>query len=113
MLPLYALDPAELAASIWTLDELPEKRLVDRLADSVQMLFARFSGPSVDIPRARRRGYQRLCNNPRVNAERLARRAYDATVVAMRSCTRVVLAHDSSEVDKCGHAEPQDAGPLR
>jgi hypothetical protein len=77
------------------------------------MLFRRFMEPSMEISRAERRGYQRLCNNPRVLAERLAAKSYDTTIQAMRSCERVVLAHDSSEIDKVGRAEPDDAGPLR
>jgi hypothetical protein len=77
------------------------------------MLFRRGTGPSKELPRAQRRGYQRLCNNPRVDAEQLAHKSYEATAFAMRACTRVVLAHDSSEVTKQGHAEPDDAGPLR
>jgi len=113
MLPTYALDPRELARKIWSPDLLPEKRLWDRLVDSVIMLFRRFTQPSIDIPRAERRGYQRLCNNPRVNAAQLAQKDYEATVDAMRTSERVVLAHDSSEVSKRGHDEPDDAGPLR
>lgn len=113
MLPAYTLDPRELAGQIWSPDLLPEKRLWDRLVDSVVMLFQRFTQPSINISRADRRGYQRLCNNPRVNAAQLAENAYQATAHAMRTSARVVLAHDSSEVSKLGLGEPDDAGPLR
>lgn len=113
MLPAYTLDSRDLAAQIWNSALLPDKRLWDRLVDSVAMLFQRFTQPTINISRADRRGYQRLCNNPRVSAKLLAENAYEATTHAMRTTDRVVLAHDSSEVSKLGLGEPDDAGPLR
>ena len=111
--PSHHLDPRTLASAVWTPDVVSDHRLWLRLGASVEMLFRRFTEPSTEIPRALRRGYQRLCNNPRVLAERLAAKSYDSTIEAMRLCSRVVLAHDSTEIDKVGRAEPDDAGPLR
>ena len=72
LLPTHQLDPRKLAASIWTSKVMPDHRLWLRLNASIAMLFRRFMEPSMEISRAERRGYQRLCNNPRVLAERLA-----------------------------------------
>src|SRR5689334_6411843 len=112
LLPAHDLDPRQLAASIWSPDVVDDHRLWLRLGVSVAMLFRRWTDPSAEIARAERRGYQRLCNNARMRASRLAADVYDATIQALRSCERVVFAHDTCEVDKVGRAEPDDAGPL-
>lgn len=113
LLPATRLDPRNLAAQLWSRDDVPELRLWRRLQAIVALFFLRWESPSVTIPRAARRGLQRFCNNPRVDAERLAATSLAATLAAIRTAAGVVLAHDTSEINKVGRAEPADAGPLR
>ena len=107
------LDPRELVDRIWEPADLPDYRLWQRLRKSAAMLFDRFDDPTTSQPRADRRGWQRLCDNPRVDAEALAKSARDRTIQSLLSSPLLVLAHDTTEVDKVGPAEPDDAGPLR
>jgi len=113
MLPTYELDVRTLVHTIWSPSLLPDARLWLRLETSVEMLFQRWTSPSSTMGRAELRGYQRLCNNRRVSAEALASKSYDATLSAVALCRRVVLAHDTTEIDLSGRYEPDDAGPLR
>ena len=66
-----------------------------------------------DVKRAERRGAARLYANARVQVYQLCQRAQACCVAAIRSLARVLVAHDTSEFDKHGRYEPDDAGPLR
>jgi len=113
LVPSLPIDPRKLAEQLWSPQDLPDRRLWNRLRHSVAVLFRRWDGLTTHIPRGPRRGMQRLFNNPRINAESLAAKAHNATLDAIRSCSLVLLAHDSSEINKVGRSEPDDAGPLR
>jgi hypothetical protein len=113
LIPQTALDPRSVTAKLFSPAALPDKRLWVRLHLMVTLLFARFEQALTIVPRAERRGMQRFCNNERVVAKRLAEHSTHQTIEAMRTMERAVLAHDTTEVDKVGHAEPDDAGPLR
>lgn len=113
LVPQTVLDPRSITAKLFSPSALPDKRLWVRLHLIVAMLFSRFEQALTTVPRAERRGMQRFCNNERVVAKRLAEHSTQQTIQAMRTMDRAVLAHDTTEVDKVGHAEPDDAGPLR
>lgn len=115
-MPLLAdtpLDPRALVAHLWTPSDLPDYRLWQRLHDNVALLFDRFDAPTTTQPRARRRGLQRFCDNSRVDADRLALSTQKRTLDLLRDLPMLVIAHDTTEVDKVGPSEPDDAGPLR
>ncbi|MDB4927567.1 MAG: hypothetical protein JWM10_51 [Myxococcaceae bacterium] len=107
------LDPRALVSHIWQPSDLPDSRLFVRLQTSAALMFDRFDEPTATHSRAARRGFQRLCHNPRVDDERLARRARERTLQGLHGVEVLVLAYDTTEVDKVGPAEPDDAGPLR
>jgi hypothetical protein len=107
------LDPRSLVRRIWQPSNLPDYRLFVRLQTSAALMFDRFDDPTATHSRAARRGFQRLCDNPRVDDELLARCARERTLQGLHGLEVLVLAHDTTEVDKVGPSEPDDAGPLR
>lgn len=107
------LDPRALVSRLWQPSDLPDHRLFVRLQTSAALMFDRFDEPTATHSRAARRGFQRFCDNPRVDDELLARRARERTLQGLHGFEVLVLAHDTTEVDKAGPAEPDDAGPLR
>jgi hypothetical protein len=113
LLPDTPLDPRALVDTIWQPSDLPDRRLWTRLHKVVALLFTRFDDPTATQPRALRRGLQRFCDNVRVNAEQLAARAQARILLSLQGLTLLVLAHDTTEVNKVGRAEPEDTGPLR
>lgn len=113
LLPHLPLDPRSLAESLWEPSDLPDRRLWVRLVKIVVLLFARFDAPAAQQPRAERRGMQRFCDNPRVSAQTLEKRPRERTLGCLAVLPRVLMAHDTTEVDRVGPTEPDDAGPLR
>lgn len=103
----------QLVAALWPSLSLPDARLAARLERSVEHLLTRWDGPSGLRGRTAQRGWTRFCNNPRVDTTTLFRAATDQTIRAIANVKVLVLAHDTSEIDKHGRAEPDDAGPLR
>ena len=103
----------QLVATLWPSLSLPDVRLAARLEQSVEHLLTRWDGPSGLRGRTAQRGWTRFCNNPRVDTTTLFRAATDQTIRAIANVKVLVLAHDTSEIDKHGRAEPDDAGPLR
>jgi hypothetical protein len=113
MLADTPLDPNQLVDTLWAVDDLPDYRLWVRLHRTANMLFERFDDPTTSRSESERRGAQRFWNNPRVPAQGLADRAVQRTLRLVSCLSCVVLAHDTSEINKVGHSEPDDAGPLR
>jgi Transposase DDE domain len=113
LLAATPLDPSTLVESIWTPEDFADFRLYKRMRISAAMLFDRFDDPTTHQPRAVRRGFQRLCDNLRVNSDTLAQRPLTRTLLAVRPLPVVLLIHDTTEVNKVGPSEPKDAGPLR
>lgn len=107
------LDPRALVDHLWKPSDLPDFRLWQRLRANVALLFDRLDDPTASQPRAPRRGLQRFCDNPRVDSDTLARSAQSQTLRALVGPPMLVVAHDTTEVDKVGPSEPDDAGPLR
>lgn len=107
------LDPRALVDRIWKPSDLPDLRLWQRLKTNVALLFDRFDAPTTTQSRARRRGLQRFCDNPRVDSDALTRSAQARTLQALHDRPLLVVAHDTTEVNKVGPSEPDDTGPLR
>lgn len=107
------LAPRTLVARLWKPSDLPDLRLWQRLKTNVEFLFDRFGAPTATQPRARRRGLQRFCDNPRVDSDTLRSSAQARTLQSLLGLPLLLIAHDTTEVDKVGPSEPDDAGPLR
>ena len=107
------LEPRALALAVWSSECVPELRLWHRLLKVVALLFLRLDDPTTRLPRAPRRGAQRFWDNPRVSAISLLRSAQRPTFDALAAHPTVLVAHDTTEVNRTGPNEPDDAGPLR
>lgn len=107
------LEPRALASAVWSSECVPELRLWHRLLKVVALLFLRFDDPTTRLPRAPRRGAQRFWDNPRVSATSLLRSAQRPAFDALAAHATVLVAHDTTEVNRTGPNEPDDAGPLR
>lgn len=110
---LHALDPRALARSIWSPEDFRDPRLFRRLLLNFELLFRRFDAPLSSVPRAPRRGFSRFLENPRLDPTRMSARMLEHSRAALCHFPRLVLSHDTTEVDLAGRYEPEDAGPLR
>lgn len=117
LLPTEPFAGAALIAATFHPEDFPDARLYERVqitADAMlRSAFGEGDERSPKVKRAERRAASRLYANERVKADRLARRAQECSIKALGSAERVLVAHDTSEFDKHGRHEPDDAGPLR
>jgi hypothetical protein len=117
LLPHEPLSGRALTEATFRLEDFADARLFERVKITADSLLRSMLGEGDERPqevkRAERRGASRLYANESVDADRLARRAQERAIEAIRSLPRVLVAHDTSEFDKHGRHEPTDAGPLR
>lgn len=66
-----------------------------------------------NVRRAERRGASRLYANERLDPGPLLQHVQQHSVKMFMSLPRLLVAHDTTEVDLSGRYEPDDAGPLR
>jgi len=98
-------------------EDLPDARLYRRLqvigGSMLRSVLEEGDERPHDVKRAERRGAARLYANERISVDRLAQRAQERCIEAIRSLPRIIVAHDTVEFDEHGRHEPTDAGPLR
>ena len=111
--PTTPLEPAELARSLWSVDDLPDRRLFARLLLVLHVLLTKFEGLPQALRRNALRGFRRWVNNPRISAKKLLVSARRTLLQPLSNEPELVIAHDSSECDQHGRDCPDDAGPLR
>jgi len=99
--------------SVWSPEDLPDRRLCDRLLESTTMLVDRRETATAAVPRRLRRGFQRLYRNPRVDPAALAAKGTAFAMEVLRGEAVVIVPHDTTAVDLHGPAAPADAGVRR
>jgi hypothetical protein len=108
-----SLDPLGPLAPLGPPSSFPDLRLFKRVPKAIQALLAmRFTAP-VKLARALRRGITRFVTNTRLHGAAMVAHVLNTNARAMRAEQRLVVAHDTSEIDRHGRGAPKDAGPLR
>jgi hypothetical protein len=107
------IDPVGSPDILGDCDAFPDRRLFARVPKAIKALLAKFCEPPSQIARALRRGISRFITNKRLNGARLVTHVLTENARQLCEFSEVVIAHDSSEIDKHGRGVPSDAGPLR
>ena len=94
-------------------DAFPDPRLYKRVSKAIHALFAKLCDRPGKIARALRKGIARFVTNKRLQGSRMIAHVVNSNARLLREETRVVLCHDTSEIDRHGRGVPDDAGPLR
>jgi hypothetical protein len=108
-----AFSVESVVAAFGALARLPDLRLEARLRTTARMLVERLEAPTTSAPRAERVGAQRFWNNDRIDPDVLTAAMLDHQASRLAGHTRLILVHDTCEIDRTGRGEPDDAGPLR
>lgn len=116
LLPGEPLSPSLLANELWSPDDIHDARLFERLKTIPALVVSRLEQRTTIVPRALRRGAQRLWNNEDVDEKPLRRATEDRTLQALKQVEHepvLVFSHDTTECDERQAGDPDDAGPLR
>ena len=105
--------PVESVVAFGALAWLPDLRLEARLRTTARMLVERLEAPTTSAPRAERVGAQRFWKNDRIDPDALTAAMLDSQASLLAGHSRLILVHDTCEIDRTGRGEPDDAGPLR
>jgi hypothetical protein len=115
--PDEPLNGAAVIEATFQPEDLPDVRLFRRLKITAEGMLRAIQAEGDERPenerRAERRGASRLYANVRIDPDPLYQHVQQRTVEAIVSLPRVLVAHDTMEVDLTGRNEPTDAGPLR
>lgn len=113
---LSRLDPQQAARALGGPEDFPDLRHYNRLPKIIQALSIRLRAPSMPQVRRLTRGASRWFHNRRLSGRKMLARLFAVTgaaVLAQAPDEELVVACDSSEIDRHGRGVPDDAGPLR
>jgi len=113
LLPHDSFHAEGFVRSVWGQEDLPDRRLFERLVRSATMLLHRTSAPTSEEARAERRGFQRFYRNERIDPLVLSAKSDAYAIDALRGLDLCIVAHDTTEVALRGADTPEDAGVLR
>lgn len=115
MLAVPLLDMRVSADLLGDLESYPDKRLYDRVPKVIEHLVCKLLPPTGKPRRDLQIGARRFVRNKRLCGTTMLDSLCDANTAALpREQEQVLLiAHDTSEIDKAGSDCPDDAGPLR
>lgn len=113
LLPHDSFHAEGFVRSVWEPDDLPDRRLFERLSLSAAMLLHRTSAPTSEEARSERRGFQRFYRNQRIDPHVLSAKSDAYAIDSLRGLDLCIVPHDTTEVDLRGSDVPDDAGALR